>query len=195
MSRFAAGRTRARSMLSFAFVLIFSVLLMPSTASWAKDEFRQIDWTWRLYGGSSGDFDSAEAVIDAFNARAEQLYAACASQTCSGTCTKVIHTPPTNPVAGVSANWSSSSSTIINNRVRLWRPDSNPELSGIAGAVQGPSTSRFRWLTKRFCAMVHPKAACNGNDVRRSESITLDEITVPTLLRSSTTLTSCRRSE
>lgn len=137
-------------MLSFAFVLIFSVLLTLSTASWAKDEFRQIDWTWRLYGGSSGDFDSAEAVIDAFNARSEQLYAACASQTCSGTCTKVIHTPPTNPVAGVSAKvngqWTwlmTSGSTITSYHTACGaNPPSGPTSTASSGSIAAAAVLR-----------------------------------------------------
>ncbi|HKU16771.1 MAG TPA: hypothetical protein VJQ52_20430, partial [Steroidobacteraceae bacterium] len=70
------------------------------TAVFAKDEHRKITTTWRLYGAGSGDFSSPQSVIDAFNARSEALYAQCISNAC-GSCTRIIHDPPTVPGPGM----------------------------------------------------------------------------------------------
>ncbi len=81
---------------------ILAIVLLScacSNAVVAKDEHRKITTTWRLYGANSGDFSSPQAVFDAFNERAEALYAQCITNTC-GSCTKNIHDPPTVPGPG-----------------------------------------------------------------------------------------------
>ena len=75
-------------------VLWALALLATSANSWAKEEFRPLDWTWRGYGWSSGDFGTPQALIDAYNQRQEQLYAACSATPCA-TCSRSIVGPPT----------------------------------------------------------------------------------------------------
>ena len=56
-----------------------------SSAVVAKDEHHKIITTWPLLGGGSGDFNSQEAVIGAFNTRAAATYTpACNGQPAVG---------------------------------------------------------------------------------------------------------------
>ena len=72
-------------------------------AAEAKTEYREVSWTWRLYGPSSGDFDSPEAAIAEVNAIQERNYNTCAARNCGGTCGKTIYkvVPDVRPPAAL----------------------------------------------------------------------------------------------
>lgn len=72
---------------------VFScALILCVNAALAKQEYREIAWAWCLVDcGSSGDFESPQAAIDALNAYVNQRYDQCvaSAQNCGNGCYKV----------------------------------------------------------------------------------------------------------
>ena len=99
-----------KSGFTFAATLIvictLALSLFSSNAS-AKTEYRSFTWAWCIWGdcGNTGDYETSDAALDAWNASIDQQYSQClasaAGAECGSGCRKSNHYNASIPAAGL----------------------------------------------------------------------------------------------